>query len=362
MTTSTLKDPIFTYADSGTYDVSLKVTLPSGKNVTVHQMIDVFLLSDVSYDYDIDCDTVTFTDTSIAPNIVSWHWEFDDGTESFDQNPVHVFPFAFNYGVSLTVHTLNGGIGFTEQNVVVTGGTFTADFTTSITGDNVDFTDTTTADCGETSWLWVFGDGIGTSTDQNPSYTYLADGTYTVSFTAYGALGLSDTITHDVVIDNTWCYTFDFTANNGSFTNDSTADGGAAPPASYVSGQGWQVSGVGTRFVRIYRNFSGMANVNRMDMVYTVTGDNAHATERQLLGTKSSTYSSSFGGLTESHTTDLANPSSAVSFGHDFSDASMKAIIAQTGCNVTAGIPITTTITSLTIQGSGTNPFGSDNC
>ena len=32
-----------------------------------------------------------------------------------------------------------------------------------------------------TGWLWDFGDGT-TSTDQNPSHTYNADGSYTVSF------------------------------------------------------------------------------------------------------------------------------------------------------------------------------------
>ena len=39
-----------------------------------------------------------------------------------------------------------------------------------------------------TGWSWTFGDG-GTSTAQNPSHTYNAAGTYTVSLTASNAHG-----------------------------------------------------------------------------------------------------------------------------------------------------------------------------
>ena len=45
---------------------------------------------------------------------------------------------------------------------------------------------------GVTSWLWDFGDG-NTSTSQNPVHTYLANDTYTVTLIAYNASG-SDTL------------------------------------------------------------------------------------------------------------------------------------------------------------------------
>jgi PKD repeat protein len=50
----------------------------------------------------------------------------------------------------------------------------------------VNFTNTSTG--SPTSWSWTFGDG-GTSTAQNPSHTYTAAGTYTVSLTATNACG-----------------------------------------------------------------------------------------------------------------------------------------------------------------------------
>ncbi|MBU8934277.1 MAG: PKD domain-containing protein [candidate division Zixibacteria bacterium] len=51
---------------------------------------------------------------------------------------------------------------------------------------DVSFTDLSTG--SPTSWAWTFGDG-GTSTAQNPNYTYTANGTYTVSLTATNAYG-----------------------------------------------------------------------------------------------------------------------------------------------------------------------------
>jgi PKD repeat protein len=50
----------------------------------------------------------------------------------------------------------------------------------------VNFTDQSSGT--PTSWAWDFGDG-GTSTAQNPSYTYNAVGTYTVSLTVSNAVG-----------------------------------------------------------------------------------------------------------------------------------------------------------------------------
>ena len=71
----------------------------------------------------------------------------------------------------------------------------TADFAGSpVSGEyplTVNFTDASSGD--PTSWSWTFGDG-GTSTAQNPSHTYVAAGTYTVSLTAANAQG-GDTAT-----------------------------------------------------------------------------------------------------------------------------------------------------------------------
>jgi PKD repeat protein len=69
-----------------------------------------------------------------------------------------------------------------------------ADFSASPLSGGVPLTTTfTDASQAASSWLWDFGDG-GSSTDENPTYTYNAIGTYTVSLTATNQFG-SDTMT-----------------------------------------------------------------------------------------------------------------------------------------------------------------------
>lgn len=67
---------------------------------------------------------------------------------------------------------------------------FASDKQTSCDGV-IKFTDKSTN--APTSWAWDFGDG-GTSTLQNPSHTYAANGTYTVKLTATNAFGNDDEV------------------------------------------------------------------------------------------------------------------------------------------------------------------------
>ncbi|HPF34347.1 MAG TPA: S8 family serine peptidase [Candidatus Krumholzibacteria bacterium] len=93
--------------------------------------------------------------------------------------------------------------GFAFDDISVTGSAGvapTADFTgTPVSGTTpltVDFTDLSTD--APTAWSWSFGDG-GASTAQNPSHTYTAAGTYSVTLTATNAFG-SDALTRSAYI------------------------------------------------------------------------------------------------------------------------------------------------------------------
>ena len=77
-----------------------------------------------------------------------------------------------------------------------------ASFTYSPSSGNapltVNFTDTSTNT--PTSWDWNFGDGSAHSSAQNPSHTYTAAGTPTVSLTATNIAGSSSPVTHTVTV------------------------------------------------------------------------------------------------------------------------------------------------------------------
>ncbi len=83
----------------------------------------------------------------------------------------------------------DGQNGFSDNGN--NGGGYTPDVP-SVTGTvplTVNFTDTSTGD--NLSWLWNFGDG-GSSTQQNPTYTFPSVGNYTVLLTTTNNYG-SDT-------------------------------------------------------------------------------------------------------------------------------------------------------------------------
>ena len=147
--------------------------------------------------------TVQFTDTS-TNSPTSWSWDFGDDETSAEQNPSHTYTNPGTYSVSLTAEN-SAGVNQTLQSDYLTVSTATVAEVTMIatatpaplpTFPEMSFSGTPTAGTAPltvqfslstsgtpTSLLWDFGDG-GTSTERNPSYTYVIPGTYTVILTA----------------------------------------------------------------------------------------------------------------------------------------------------------------------------------
>lgn len=125
----------------------------------------------------------------------SFIWNFGDGSaEEYTINATHTYGALGTYNVTL-IDSLEGWTVTCIDSVVGTatfasGTAPVANYTNSATGLVVAFTDNTTNT--PTSWAWDFGDGT-TSTLQNPSHTYAANGTYTVCLISSNQCG-SDTI------------------------------------------------------------------------------------------------------------------------------------------------------------------------
>ncbi len=90
-------------------------------------------LPSASFEFSAAGLTVDFTDTSIDPDgfIVSWDWNFGDGTGSTQQHPSHTFDTANTYHVTLIVTDDDGATDGVLQFIAVQpgpGGTF-GDFT-----------------------------------------------------------------------------------------------------------------------------------------------------------------------------------------------------------------------------------------
>ncbi|MBI3711627.1 MAG: PKD domain-containing protein [Burkholderiales bacterium] len=152
---------------------------------------------------------VNFTSTSTDADgtIASYAWNFGDNATSTAQNPSHTYAAAGSYNVALTVTDNQGATNTVTKSVTVTAANQApvANFTSSISGLTVSFTDSSTdADGSIASRAWNFGDA-STSTLQNPSHTYAAAGTYTVALTATDNGGATNSINKSVTVSASSC-------------------------------------------------------------------------------------------------------------------------------------------------------------
>jgi PKD repeat protein len=204
--TSSQKNPTYVYTSPGTFDVSLTVTGPTTSDTeTKPGYVIVTPPEEIAAEFSANPQggevplVVSFTDESTSSGaITSWEWDFDyDGSfvaDSTTQNPSHTYSSTGVYSVALRV---TGTVGEdteikTDLITVVEPGEpiaeFEVDQTTGLVGITVfNFTDQSMGVID--TWDWDFGDSVGTSTDQHPSYTYTSAGTYTVSLTVTGPGG-----------------------------------------------------------------------------------------------------------------------------------------------------------------------------
>jgi trimeric autotransporter adhesin len=152
--------------------------------------------------------TANFTDTSTDSDgsVASRSWTFGDGGISSLANPSRTYAAAGTYTVTLTV-TDNGGASHSKSgSVTVSSGPANvppvANFTSSTSGLTANFTDTSTDSDGSiASRSWTFGDG-GISSLANPSRTYAAAGTYTVTLTVTDNGGASHSKSSSVTVSS----------------------------------------------------------------------------------------------------------------------------------------------------------------
>jgi gliding motility-associated-like protein len=205
-TISYLQNPSATYFTPGQYTIKLVVEDGIGNkdSITKTQYINIFSIPVVNFTGTplSGCVplTVQFTDlsTSVGSPITTWLWDFGDGLTATAQNPVHTYTSAGNYNVTLQVTSAAGCTKtLTKNNYIHATNGVTANFTnTAPTGCSlpvtINFTNTSTGS-GTLSYAWNFGDG-GTSTAQNPSHSYAANGSYNVTLTVVSSSGCSTTI------------------------------------------------------------------------------------------------------------------------------------------------------------------------
>jgi len=136
--------------------------------------------------------TVVFTSLSFDPDedgrIVSWEWDFGDGSAGSEQSPWHRYAESGVYTVRMRVTDNHGSVSLDAVANINIGDppppAAVFDYTPAAptTADIVAFIDQSfhpEEDVGIGFWEWDFGDG-SISEERNPEHRYAESGTYTV--------------------------------------------------------------------------------------------------------------------------------------------------------------------------------------
>ncbi len=185
-TTSNLQSPVHVYSTIGCHTPSLTVTTTSGCVVSYESTECIEILEEVALSYTASqsssCQpplTVDFS-TDYTGDIL---WDFGGLGDATEQNPTFTFDEFGSYPITLTA-TLPSGCEYSIATTIIEihppQPTLSADILEGCAPLDVNFEDISSIDGNIVEWLWDLGDGT-TSTEQNPSHTYVEHGSYDVS-------------------------------------------------------------------------------------------------------------------------------------------------------------------------------------
>lgn len=190
-----------TYINPGTYTVTMKVfdkskklveTIKKENYITVFRDPDVVIASDKPSTCENKPFQFSIESIDSDAEIVSYTWIMSDGSSYLiDTIPPHIFGFAGDFNVFLSITNANGCSNRERKSITVTtfndypAVSFMASKTRSCDPQlTVTFTNQTENDENITSYHWNFGDGSEYDGKTPPSHTYNGFGNYTPMLTA----------------------------------------------------------------------------------------------------------------------------------------------------------------------------------
>ncbi len=216
--------PTHTYADSGNYTVTLKVTDANGlvgqdtALVSVNNLAPTATFGNSGPAGEGSPVTFSFTnpaDPSSVDANAGFKYSYDfDNNGTFDvvdsTSASQAFAFADNgaYTVKGRIKDKDGGFTTYTTTVTISNVAPTASHNgpyTGTTGQAVTFngsaTDPGSVDAGSLTFSWTFGDGT-TSNQAKPTHTYATKGSYNVTFTATDKDGAKHTVATTTTISD----------------------------------------------------------------------------------------------------------------------------------------------------------------
>ena len=199
-------NPTHNYEESGIYTVTLIVTSDSEGKDTVQKSVEVYPNPDPDFTVQDICDGYPsyFTNNSNIKtgSISSYTWDFGDGTNSVQYNPVKQYLNADVYNVELRAISEKGCESSVIKEAFVRKNPL-ADFSFSneCLGVNVNISNHTKCDEGSVAYYWQFGDGANSITE-NPDHNYSGSGIYSVKLISRSSYQCLDSLSRYVTIFN----------------------------------------------------------------------------------------------------------------------------------------------------------------
>ncbi len=219
---STEQDPLVTYNNEGTFNVTLTVTNTSGSDVqTQNGAIDILPSASPEFSYSITGTVVSFF--NLSQNATNYFWDFGDGSSSSNSDPVHDYLDDGVYTVQLTASNTCGDV--TTQEIIVIANPPTADFDADIQEGCAPLTVQYTSNASNNTddFIWTFeGGNPSVSSEENPTVTYSEAGSFDVTLTVVNETGddvlaFTDFITvNDVPLAD---FSYVINENEVTFTN-----------------------------------------------------------------------------------------------------------------------------------------------
>ncbi len=168
---------------------------------------------------------MSFADASVANTgtLASWSWSFGDNTNSIAQNPQHAYTSPGNFNVQMIVTSSNGCTDTVVKQVTVYPLPVPS-FNASIACESypTNFTNTSFIPSGTITGYTYDFNGIGSSTQTNPSFVFPASGIYNVSLTAVSNFGCTNTIIQQIDVYATPVASFTASPNPALVEQDIT--------------------------------------------------------------------------------------------------------------------------------------------
>lgn len=197
------RDGSFAFDSEGTKTITLTASIPGCSTPSAGTDINVIAGPDVDFSFEELClgDDTQFTNGTTGTGITGQTWNFGDGIgTSSASSPTYSYAAHGNYDVSLTVNN-NQGCSNELTLPITIDDKPVASFNhgPACEGVDISFLDESSVDglANITSYEWDF-EGLGTSTNQNPNFTFDNQGSYDVELIVETTAGCQDTVTSTV--------------------------------------------------------------------------------------------------------------------------------------------------------------------